>query len=383
MLGGGVAHHKRELAEERAVMKAHGRDPRLGVRRVALVAAMTVLAGCGSGLSGTGRAPAPLAPPPAAGPAKPAASGAVDGVAPLRGRAAFTAFSPSNMPLWVALEAGYFREQGLDVEITQVAGGPTLLAALRAGELDFASAGGPHIVLGNLQGLETVIIGASSNSIEGSILGRPGMQRVEELRGKTIAITRLNSISDQAARAGLQRVGLQPDVDVAFLASGGYPESLAALEAGVVDGASLADPFLFGPRKRGYPEILNVSEMQIPFAIGVIGTSQRVIAERPELPERALRALAQAVHRLQTDREYGIDILGRYTQMDDRELLGATIDHAAPLYQGDLYPSPPAVQAVLDAEEQPAARNTRPADVTDYRFVDRLRTSGFLDEIAK
>jgi hypothetical protein len=38
---------------------------------------------------------------------------------------------------------------------------------------------------------------------------------------------------------------------------------------------------------------------------------------------------------------------------------------------------------VLDAEEQPAARTARPADVTDYRFVDRLRTSGFLDQIAK
>lgn len=364
-------------------MKASARDLLLGIQRVLLASATILLAGCSTGLSGTGRAPAPLVPPAAADTGGGAASSAGDGAAPLRGRAAFTAFSPSNMPLWVALEAGYFREQGLDIEITQIAGGPTLLAALRAGELDLASAGGPHIVLGNLQGLETVIIGASSNTIEGSILGRLGMQRVEELRGKTIAITWLNSISDQAARAGLQRIGLQPDVDVAFLASGGYPESLAALEAGVVDGASLADPFVYGPRKRGYPEILNVSAMQIPFALGVVGTSQRVIAERPELPERALRALAQAVHRLQTDRDFGIDILGRYTQMEDRELLGATIDHAAPLFQADFYPSAPAIQAVLDAEEQPAARTARPADVTDYRFVDRLRASGFLDQLTK
>ncbi len=346
------------------------------------LAAALLLVACTSGLPGTGRAPAPLAPlPPAADQAS--GSAAAGGGALLAAHAAFTAFSPSNMPIWVALEAGYFREQGLDVELTQIAGGPTLLAALRAGELDFASAGGPHIVLGHLQGLETVIVGASSTSLEGNIFGRPGVQRVEDLRGKTIAVTRPNSISDQAARAGLQRVGLQPDVDVAFLASGGYPESLAALDAGVVDAASLNEPFDFELRQRGFPEVLNVSELRIPFAVGVIGTIQRVIAERPDLPRRALRALALAIHRLQTDRELGINILGRYTQIENREQLGATIDHSAPFYQADLYPDPQAVQAVLDAEDQPAARTTRPEDVTDYRYADELRSSGFLDQLAQ
>ncbi len=360
--------------------KPRGSDSALGARYAVLAVTALLLAACSSGLAGTGRAPAPL--PAAADPGSGAASGA-SGVVPLSARAAFTAFSASNMPLWVALEAGYFREQGLEVEMTQIAGGPTLLAALRAGELDFASAGGPHIVLGNLQGLETVIVGASSNRMEGSILGRVGLQRVEELRGKTIAVTRLNSISDQAARVGLQRVGLQPDADVAFLASGGYPESLAALDAGVVDGASLDGPFLFEMRKRGYPEVLNVSEMKIPFALGVIGTSKRVIGERPELPERALRGLARAIRRLQTDRELGISILGRYSQMEDRELLAATIDRSVPLYQADLYPDREAVQAVLDAEDQPAARTARPEDVIDYRYVDELRSSGYLEQIAQ
>src|SRR5438034_1160261 len=122
MLSRRVAHRKRTVVEERAAMKAHPRDPLLSIQRVLLVSATMLLAACSAGLSGTGRAPAPLAPPPAAADSgSGAASGTVGGVAPLRGRAAFTAFSPSNMPLWVALEAGYFREQGLNIEITQIA----------------------------------------------------------------------------------------------------------------------------------------------------------------------------------------------------------------------------------------------------------------------
>jgi ABC-type nitrate/sulfonate/bicarbonate transport system substrate-binding protein len=207
------------------------------------------------------------------------------------------------------------------------------------------------------------------------------MQQIAELRGKTMAVTRPNSISDQAARAGLPRVGLQPDTDVRFLSTGGYPESIAALETGIVDAASLNVPFVFDLSKRGYPELLNVTALRIPFAVGVLGMTRRTIDARPELPERALRALAQAVHRLQTDREFGIATLGRYSQLDDRELLGATIDYAAPLYQADLYPDLQGVQAVLDAEENPGARTARPEEFVEYRFVDQLRASGFLDQL--
>ena len=67
----------------------------------------------------------------------------------------------------------------------------------------------------------------------------------------------------------------------------------------------------------------------------------------------------------------------------DRELLAATIDRSVPLYQADLYPDREAVQAVLDAEDQPAARTARPEDVIDYRYVDELRSSGFLEQIAQ
>ena len=66
---------------------------------------------------------------------------------------------------------------------------------------------------------------------------RPEIQTVEDLRGKTIGVTRLKAITDVAARLAFQRLGLQPDVDVFTRGTGGQAESLAAMEAGALDGA--------------------------------------------------------------------------------------------------------------------------------------------------
>src|ERR687886_605829 len=74
--------------------------------------------------------------------------------------------SAAAAPWWVALEGGYFREQGLDVDLIHIDAGAPLLAALSNGELDVTFAGGPSLVLGALQGFETMTIGSTSNMLE-------------------------------------------------------------------------------------------------------------------------------------------------------------------------------------------------------------------------
>jgi ABC-type nitrate/sulfonate/bicarbonate transport system substrate-binding protein len=201
---------------------------------------------------------------------------------------------------------------------------------------------------------------------------------VEELRGKTIGVNRLKSLGDVTARLMLQRVGLTPDVDVFTRGTGGQAEALAALQIGAVDAISVSPPVVFEARKLGYRELLSAPDLGIAFLSGGVGATQRALAQRPELGERYLRALVQGVSRLQTDRELAIQVLGKYSQLDDRELLGATVDYFRGQYTLDPYPDPAALQAVLDAEENPAARTTRPADLTDYRFAEQVRASGFL-----
>jgi ABC-type nitrate/sulfonate/bicarbonate transport system substrate-binding protein len=267
--------------------------------------------------------------------------------------------------------------------LARVDAGAPLLAALSNNELDIVSAGGTSLVLGNLQGLDTMIIGATSSVLDGSVFVRPEIQAIDDLRGKTIGVTNLKAITDTSARLALKRFGLQPDVDVFTRRTGGLAESLAGMETGALDGASLAVPIVFEGRRRGYRELLNVTELGIPFLNSAVGSTRKVLAERPELAEPYLRALAQGSSRLKTDREFAIQLLGKYSRVEDRELLGATVDYYQPLYLVDPYPEPAAVQTILDEEEHPAARTTRPEDVADARFAERLRSSGFLDQLPR
>jgi ABC-type nitrate/sulfonate/bicarbonate transport system substrate-binding protein len=140
---------------------------------------------------------------------------------------------------------------------------------------------------------------------------------------------------------------------------------------------------VFEAQKRGFRSVMDVADLGVWYLGAGITANKRVLNERPELADRYLRALAQATSRVLTDREFAIDIIGRYNQMSDRELLGATVDYYRPRFLLDPYPDPKAVQAVLDNEEDPRARALRPEEVTDYRFAERLRASGFLEQLPK
>ncbi|MBX5492592.1 MAG: ABC transporter substrate-binding protein [Chloroflexi bacterium] len=348
---------------------------------LALVGACLVavwLLACGPGPAARGPGPSPEAVRPAAAPAA-AAAQAPAPPTPVKIRAAYTTFSGSVAPWWAAAEGGYFREQGLDVELVLVEPGASLLAALRNGELDVTYSGAPSIVLGYAQGLETIIVGATTNLLDNSLYVRPeAVPSVADLRGKTIGVTRLKAITDVTVRLIAQRLGLDPDTDLVIRGTGGYPQTLAGLEAGVLDGAALSPEAAFEAQRRGYRELANAQQLGLVFMNGTVATVRRTAAERPEVIDRTLRALAQGIARMRTDREFGVRTWAAYSRNDNTELLGQLIDFYREVWVPDLYPDPAALQTAIDVEENPPARTIRPEDVIDFQFADRLRQSGFL-----
>ena len=142
---------------------------------VALAGLLLVACSGGSaGSSGSASAPpagsAPSAGASGAAPAAPSASAsAPPALEPAH--VAYTTIAAVQAPFWLALEAGYFREQGLDIpSMERIEPGATLLAALHNGDVDVVAAGGPSLILGTLQGLETLIIGSQMNVLESAIV---------------------------------------------------------------------------------------------------------------------------------------------------------------------------------------------------------------------
>src|SRR5919199_3998745 len=147
--------------------------------------ALALLLACSSGA-----APAPTKPAAPSGGAAPA--GAANPPALVPAKVAYTTIAAVQAPFWIAFDAGYFREQGLDVpDMNRIEPGATLLAALYNGEVDVVAAGGPSLVLGHLQGLDTMIVGSGLDVFEDAISARPEIRTVDDLRGKTVGVSRL------------------------------------------------------------------------------------------------------------------------------------------------------------------------------------------------
>ncbi len=356
------------------------------LRALAGLMVLLVALACGPARA-TGDA-APAAAPPTAAAAESASPVVAPSSAPAplqKVHGSYSGIQVVQSPAWLALEGGYFREQGLDVDLTLITSGATLLAALRNGEVELAGTGGSTLLLGYVEGLETMLIGAPVRLLDFSVFVRPDIRTTDDLRGKTLGVNRLKSTTDVGTRLALQRLGLQPDVDVFTRGTGGQTESLAAMETGAVDGATFGMPILVEARRRGYTELVQINDrgIRIPFINGAIGTTKRMIAQQPDVLDRAMRALAQGIQRFKRDREFGIQVLGKYSQLESRDLLEASVDYYQPLLEPDLYPDREAMQVVIDAEENPAARTATPEDVTDYRFAERLRSSDFLDQLGR
>ncbi len=356
-----------------------GRHSARSIRLTAGLAAVAfVLLACGGS---SGSAPAK---PSGASAASPEAAAPVASTPPqlIPAKVAYTTIAASQAPVWVAEAAGYFQEQGLDVgEMNRVDPGATLLAALHNGDVDVAAAGGPSLMLGNLQGLETMLVGSSLDVFEDAIVADPAITSAEGLRGKTVAVSRLKAISDTAARIALDKLGLKADEDVSFRGTGGNAESLAALQENAVDAASISVPALFKAESLGFPVLVDVTAMHIPYATGTYGATKSTIASRPEVVERVLKAVAQGTARFKSDPEYAAKVVQQYTQIQDPTALSKTVDVYRPIFQADFYPNRDAVQALLDNEENPAARTATVDDIVDYQFVAKMRQSGFTNNL--
>ena len=99
-------------------------------------------------------------------------------------RVVFVSLSWNNqLPFRIAIAKGFFKDQGLAVEPIFVRGGPTALAALVSGDVDFASVGGAQApIRSRARGLDVHIIASQSNYTNYTLLGSKTAKTVEDLR---------------------------------------------------------------------------------------------------------------------------------------------------------------------------------------------------------
>lgn len=350
---------------------------------LAALATLVALVGCGgvrsAGPEARGPAPAGATSAPAAG-ASPAAAGAR--AAPERARLIITSISLGATPNYIARDLGFWAEEGIEPDLVLVPGAATPAQALVAGEVDFVAGAGATTVPSALEGAGLVILAVQINSFPNVIMA-PVIERMEDLRGKRLGITRRGAASDFAARFALQHFGLRPDDDVALVPLGDGPATLTGLTTNAADAGVLNDFQVVTARGMGYHELADVGQLGVEYAQTGQVTTTRNVDERPDYVRRFLRGWTRGLAYFLTNREGALTLAAKYLNTDNMALLEAAYHDYAPRVQRIPYPRPGGVQTVLDTlvATNPRAATARPEQFYTDRFIRELDEAGWFKQL--
>jgi ABC-type nitrate/sulfonate/bicarbonate transport system substrate-binding protein len=309
---------------------------------------------------------------------------AAPAIAAERIRIGYSSISGSYIGLWVGHDAGLFAKEGLEDQMILIPSGSQLAQVTVAGEIEIGALNGSSAMAAALQGADIKIIGNTTNKMIFSIYARPEIKSVEGLKGKKIGISRFGSSTDISARYALRKHGFDPAKDVTIVQMGAMSSIMGGLQGGAIDAGLVSPPTLFAVEKMGFKEILSITDMDLPFPNPSLVVQGGIIRNRPDTIDRFMRAYARGIARARSDREFTYKSVARYTKIEDLAVLAKAYD----LYVGKVlekapYINMPGMKNALDdlATTMPAAKNAKPEQFIDFRFLDNLEKSGLLKEL--
>ncbi len=308
-------------------------------------------------------------------------AGAVD-AAPLR--VAYSAISGAMSSLWVAQEGGYFKREGLDVELLYIGGGSLLIQSMLSGDVPIAYGPSVPVINASLRGADLQLIGNTGNSLVFSIMSRPEIKQPADLKGKKVGVTRLGGSTDWALDAALKHWGLERR-DLIVVQTGGMPEGLAGLVANAFGAVVLSPPSNFKAAKAGMQELVDVGQLKIIFPNTPLSASESFIRSNRDTVLRFLRGFAQGLHRLRSDKEFSMKVLSKYTKVNDAETLAQLHQTYGVRYSGDRIPYVRAegVEEILKKIPGKEAREAKASSFIDNSLLKELDQSGWFKGLGR
>ncbi|HEV8344688.1 MAG TPA: ABC transporter substrate-binding protein [Candidatus Binatia bacterium] len=287
--------------------------------------------------------------------------------------------------IWVAKEARLFEKHGLDVVPVLIPSSVRALQAILAGEIAIGESAGPAFASARLAGGDVVAIAGNVNILTYYFVTLPGIKRPEELKGKTGANHSPGTVADFALRISLKKMGLDPVKDVSLRPIGVLLDRIAAMQKGIVQFTVLTEAEKPIVDKLGYPVLLDLISLRIPFPQRGIYTTGKYIKERPETVRRYMRAYVEAIHYFKTHKEETMQIMRKYSRVEDRNVLDHTWSWFTQNMPENPYPPLEGYQTVLQemALTNPKAAALNARELVDVRFVKELEEGGFIEKLYK
>jgi ABC-type nitrate/sulfonate/bicarbonate transport system substrate-binding protein len=287
--------------------------------------------------------------------------------------------------LWVAQEGRLFEKYDIDSHLVLIASGSLMVQAMLGGELPIAGAAGSAAVDASLGGADIVMFGSMVKVPAFYIMALPEIKTIDDLRGKTVGVTRFGSSTDFTMRYVLRKQGLEPGRDVTLIQTGDLFAAAAMLRTRAIVAAPFSSPTNLRAEEAGARVLMNMGKAGVYFPHDAFMARRSFINANTDLVKRFLKAYSEAVYRLFTDQELSRRAIGKYARATDARTLDTVYRYAVDYVDKIPYNTREGIEEVLNqaAIRNPKAKEARPESFYDDRFVKELDGQGFYKQLWK
>jgi len=270
----------------------------------------------------------------------------------------------------VAKYQGYFKDEGLSVEVLQMNANVSV-AALAAGNVDYNLIL-QSVVTANLRGLPLKIAGILIERPNHAVVVHPSVQKFSDLKNKKIAISSFGSLVDILARLTAAHFNLDPKTEVQFVAAGSSSARIAQLQAGVVQAAFVTPPANLRAEASGFKTLLSVSDL-FAFPVNGIGLTEQKLKNNGDEVKKIIRALLRANRYILDNPKGAIKILadwGRTRPEVAEEAYNVNVKN----YSRNLLVSKATLENVIESTRWnvESRRNIQVEEVFDFSIVREI-----------
>jgi ABC-type nitrate/sulfonate/bicarbonate transport system substrate-binding protein len=285
-----------------------------------------------------------------------------------------SAGSVQHLALAAAKFKGYYNEMGItNAQLVFLRGNAVNVQALVAGSVQFASAFGPSMHA-MFRGEQIRILMPIFNQIPFSLVTRPDVKRLEDLKGSRIAVT-FGGSTYSVLIAVLAKYGISANF-ADYLNIPGDQAKTAALVQGRAAAALMSPPADRTLLKEGFKRLIYVGDVFKNMPFSAMLTTAKVIQDEPELVERAVKAVTKALLYIHGNLDGGIEMIMRHGQVD-KEVATSLYDLMRDAFSPELTPEGVMQRAELEIATLKERPKFDPKAFMDDRFLkSALRSLG-------
>jgi NitT/TauT family transport system substrate-binding protein len=298
-------------------------------------------------------------------------------------RVATSAVTGGFVHLYTGLDYGIFDKYGLKCEHIYIRGSSPTLSALASDQVQFTYGAADGSLPGLATGVEAKIIASPLIKLPYVMIARKEVRRPEDLKGKSIGVTRPGDLSARLSRQVVRKFGLTTDEVTIHPIGGSQTERYQAMVANVVQAILVTPPLDVRAKRDGFNVIYRLIDLDIPFIYSSLLTSYKMLRERPETVQRMVAALAETVYFVEKNPDKAKAAIAKAMRVKDDEALQSAYN----VYAKEIVDRTMVVPAKSVSEAVDIARETgtlvrkKPEELYDNSFVNNLEQSGFLKEL--